>query len=41
VTIVQDPDGAFASAMPEAAIAACPGALVLSLEEIAAYLQKV
>jgi two-component system chemotaxis response regulator CheB len=41
VAIVQDPDGAFAPTMPEAAIAACPGALVLPLEEIAAYLQKV
>jgi two-component system chemotaxis response regulator CheB len=41
MAIVQDPAGAFASAMPEAAIAACPGALVLSLKEIAAYLQKV
>jgi two-component system chemotaxis response regulator CheB len=39
--IVQDPDCAFAAAMPEAAIRACPGALVMSLEEIAAYLQKV
>jgi hypothetical protein len=27
--------------MPEAAIAQCPGAEVLSLEEIAAYLQEV
>jgi two-component system chemotaxis response regulator CheB len=39
--IVQAPDNAFAPAMPEAAIAACPGALVLPLEDIAAYLQKV
>lgn len=39
--IVQDPVGAFASAMPEAARTACPGARVLSLEEIAVYLQEV
>lgn len=39
--IVQSPDGAFASAMPEAAIAMCPGAQVMSLDAIAAYLQKV
>jgi two-component system chemotaxis response regulator CheB len=40
-TIVQCPDGAFASAMPEAAIAMCPGAMIMSLDAIAAYLQKV
>jgi two-component system, chemotaxis family, protein-glutamate methylesterase/glutaminase len=40
-TIVQSPAGAFATAMPEAAIAACPGARILSLEEIAIYLQEV
>jgi two-component system chemotaxis response regulator CheB len=39
--IVQTPEGAYASAMPEAAIAACPGAHVMSLEEIAAYLQDL
>jgi len=37
--IVQNPAEAYASAMPEAAIAACPTAQVLTLEEIAAYLQ--
>lgn len=36
--IVQDPDGAYARAMPEAAIAACPTAQVLSLPDIATYL---
>jgi two-component system chemotaxis response regulator CheB len=41
ITIVQNPEGAYASAMPEAAIAACPGAQVLSLAEIAIYLQSV
>jgi two-component system chemotaxis response regulator CheB len=39
--IVQDPAGAFAPAMPEAAKAACPGARILSLNEIAVYLQEV
>jgi two-component system, chemotaxis family, protein-glutamate methylesterase/glutaminase len=39
--IVQSPAGAYASAMPEAAIAECPGARVMSLKEIAAYLQDV
>jgi two-component system, chemotaxis family, protein-glutamate methylesterase/glutaminase len=41
VTIVQDPANAFASAMPAAAKMACPDARVLSLEEIAGYLQEV
>jgi two-component system chemotaxis response regulator CheB len=40
VGIVQSPDDAFSSTMPEAAKAMSPGALVLSLPEIAAYLQK-
>jgi two-component system, chemotaxis family, protein-glutamate methylesterase/glutaminase len=39
--VVQSPDGAFASAMPEAAIAACPTAAVMSLDAIAAYLQEI
>jgi two-component system, chemotaxis family, protein-glutamate methylesterase/glutaminase len=39
--IVQRPDAAFASAMPEAAKAMSPSAQVLSLDEIAAYLKKV
>ena len=33
--IVQNPLGAFASAMPEAALVACPGTQVSSLNEIA------
>ena len=41
VALVQNPDGAFASAMPEAAIRVCPGARVMSLDAIAAYLQEV
>ena len=37
--IIQDPDEAFASAMPMAAMAECPSAAILSLTEIAVYLQ--
>ncbi|MEA3536799.1 chemotaxis protein CheB [Rhizobium sp. CC-YZS058] len=36
--LVQDPKGAYASAMPEAALAACPQAQVLSLSQIASHL---
>ena len=39
VTIVQDPGTAHASAMPEAAIASCPRARVMTLADITAYLQ--
>jgi two-component system chemotaxis response regulator CheB len=39
--IVQTPDDAFAAAMPEAAKAMSPSAHVMSLQEIAEYLQKV
>jgi two-component system, chemotaxis family, protein-glutamate methylesterase/glutaminase len=39
--IVQRPEEAFAPAMPEAALAACPNARVLSLKEIATWLQTV
>lgn len=39
--IVQTPQDAFASAMPEAAIAMCPTAHVLSLDAILSFLQKV
>lgn len=39
--LVQDPEGAFASAMPEAAIRLCPESRVSSLEQIATYLQEV
>jgi two-component system chemotaxis response regulator CheB len=41
MAIVQAPGGAFASAMPKAAIAMCPAADVMSLEAIASFLQKV
>jgi two-component system, chemotaxis family, protein-glutamate methylesterase/glutaminase len=39
--IVQRPQDAFSPLMPASALAACPDAHVLSLEQIAAYLQKV
>jgi two-component system chemotaxis response regulator CheB len=39
--IVQDPAEAFAAAMPEAALAACPSARILSLDAIAAQLQEM
>lgn len=41
VAIVQDPAGAFASAMPEAAIRLCPEARVMSLAAIAEFLKEV
>ena len=41
VAVVQSPGSAFAVAMPEAAIAACPAARVLPVNEIAAYLREV
>lgn len=39
--IVQDPGEASASAMPEAAIAAAPAAIVMRLNEIAVYLRRI
>ena len=39
--IVQSPQQAYARAMPEAALAECPSAQVLTLDEIAQYLQNV
>lgn len=39
--IVQNPETAFAPTMPMAAFEASPGARLMSLGEIAAYLQKV
>jgi len=41
IAVVQRPEEAFASAMPEAALAMCPAAHILPLHEIAAFLQKV
>ena len=39
--IVQDPAEAYAAAMPEAAIRACPAAEIKTLSEISRYLQKL
>ncbi|MFD1254306.1 Chemotaxis response regulator protein-glutamate methylesterase [Devosia equisanguinis] len=41
IGIVQDPRTAFAPAMPEAAIAACPQVRVLALAEISTFLREV
>lgn len=38
--VIEDPADAYQAAMPQAAIEACPGALVLSLEDMASYLLK-
>lgn len=39
--MIQQPGNAYASAMPKAAMAACPGAQVLSLQEIALRLRAL
>lgn len=39
--LVQAPESAFAAAMPEAAIGLCPESHVMSLDQIAAFLQEV
>jgi two-component system chemotaxis response regulator CheB len=41
IAFVQNPDGAFASAMPAAVIKRCPSARVMSLNAIADHLQGV
>lgn len=41
MTIVQDPNSAYAAAMPEAAIKACPHALVVPLDQIASHLPSI
>jgi two-component system, chemotaxis family, protein-glutamate methylesterase/glutaminase len=41
MAIVQNVDTAYAKAMPESALKACPAAHSMSLEQIATYLQKV
>jgi two-component system chemotaxis response regulator CheB len=41
ITIVQNPKGAFAAAMPETALELTPSARVMTLEAIAAYLLEV
>lgn len=39
--IIQDPTEAYAKAMPEAAIRACPDAHIMTLAEISTYLQNI
>ncbi|WJH38602.1 chemotaxis protein CheB (plasmid) [Aliirhizobium terrae] len=39
--IVQDPETAFAAAMPEAGLALCPDATVMSLDGISEYLRRI
>jgi two-component system chemotaxis response regulator CheB len=39
--IVEDPAGAYASAMPMAALAACPEASVMSLDALVTYLSRL
>lgn len=39
--IVQDPADAYAQAMPDSAIRACPDAHVMTLREISTYLQNI
>jgi two-component system, chemotaxis family, protein-glutamate methylesterase/glutaminase len=39
--IIQHPNEAYAPAMPEAAVALCPTARILRLEEIALYLRSI
>jgi two-component system chemotaxis response regulator CheB len=41
VTIVEDPANAHASAMPQAALEACPAAATMSLDAIASYLSNL
>ncbi len=41
VTLVQNPEGAYARAMPEAAIDACPQARVMSFAEMSAFLSRM
>ncbi len=41
VVVVEDPAGAYASAMPAAALQACPAATPMNLDAIAAYLSRL
>lgn len=41
IGIVQSPDTAFSSVMPQAAIESCPEARIMSLDAIAAYLKEL
>ncbi len=41
ITVVQNPESAQAATLPQAALAACPSAQVMSLEQIARFLQDL
>jgi two-component system chemotaxis response regulator CheB len=41
VVIVQPPDEAYATAMPDAALEACPSAMTMNLDAIASYLSSL
>lgn len=41
VAIVQPPDEAYATAMPDAALEACPSAMTMNLDAIASYLSSL
>lgn len=41
VVIVEDPTGAYASAMPLAALETCPSAITMNLDAIASYLSNL
>jgi len=41
VAIVEDPSGAYASAMPLAALDACPSAIIMNIDAIASYLSSL
>lgn len=41
VIIVEDPSGAYASAMPQAALEACPSAITMNIDAIASYLSSL
>ena len=41
VVVVEDPAGAYTSAMPDAALKACPAATPMDLDDIASYLSRL
>jgi two-component system chemotaxis response regulator CheB len=41
IALVQSPESAQAATMPQAALAACPGATIMSLEQMAEFLQDL
>lgn len=41
LAIVEDPTGAYATAMPRSALEACPSAMIMNLDAIASYLSRL